>query len=153
MTAPPLVGCVVWSLHHFICFFALAYAIIIFYVLPLFHFVFAVAHLCLLRHFHSNQVPNAPLAKASPCVCISLWGTDGRWLDHSSIHHVDGLLISLLVSCMNLLLNFIRFLGTVWRCNGCLVLFTWSPFLFNTSPYGSGAIPASYLYYLSVDIL
>ena len=65
--------------------------------------------LCLLRpifvrslliHFHSNQVPDAPLARNSLCVCISFWDTDCRWLDHSSIRHVDGLSISLSMSCM-----------------------------------------------------
>ena len=76
----------------------------------------------LLRHFHSNQVPDAPLAKDSLGVCISLWGTNCRWLYYSSISRVDGLSISSPVSCMKLLLDFRHFFGTVWPCSGCLVI-------------------------------
>ena len=54
----------------------------------------------LLRHSHSNQVPDAPLASDALCVCVSLWGTDCRWLEHSTIRRVDGLLIISSVSCM-----------------------------------------------------
>ena len=79
----------------------------------------------LLRHFHSNQVPDAPLVKDSQDICISLLYTDCRWLDHSLIRRVDGISISLSVSCMKLLLDGIRLFGTMW----CL----------NTSPYGRGS--------------
>ena len=73
----------------------------------------------LLSHCHSSQVPDAPQAKDSIGFCISLSGTDCKWLDHSLIRRVDGLSISLSVSCMKLLLDFIRFF--VWPCNGYLV--------------------------------
>ena len=67
----------------------------------------------LLRHCHSNQVPDVPLAMDFLCVCISLWGTEGGWLDHSSIPRVGGLSISSSVSCMKLFLDFKHFFGTV----------------------------------------
>ena len=41
--------------------------------------------------------------------------------NHRSISRVDRLSISSSVSCMKLLLDFIRFFGTVWPCSGCLV--------------------------------
>ena len=84
----------------------------------------------LLRPFHYNHVLDAPLARDSLSVCISFWGTDCWWLDHSSIHRVDGLSISSSVSCMKLLLDFIGFFGSVWPCSGCLVSFTCSPYPF-----------------------
>ena len=99
----------------------------------------------LLRHLHSNQVPDAPLTKDSPCVCISLSGTDYRWLDHSLICRVDGLSISLSVSCMKLL-NFICFFGTVWLCGGCQVSFTCSSLSLCIATLllmAGGAIPVS----------
>ena len=72
--------------HCLVCFFALARAIIIlyfqFFILSFLRPIFVRS---LLRHFHSNQVPDAPLARDSLCVCIILWGTYCRWLDHISI--------------------------------------------------------------------
>ena len=73
---------------------------------------------------------DASLAKDSLCVCIILSGTDCSWLNHIFIRHVDGLSFSLSVSCMKLLLDFIRFFATVWPCSGCLVSLTCSPSLF-----------------------
>ena len=71
-----------------------------------------------LRHFHSNQVPDAPLARDYLGVYIE---TNCRWLDHNSIRRVDGLLISFSVSCMKLLLDVKRFFRIVWSCSGYLV--------------------------------
>ena len=84
----------------------------------------------MLRNYHSNQMSDAPLARDSIGLYISLWATYCRWLDHSSIRRVDGLSISSSVSCMKLLLDIRRLFGTVWPCNGCLVSFTYTPSLF-----------------------
>ena len=81
-------------------------------------------------HHHSDHVPDAPLARDSLDVCISLWGTDRRWLDHSLVRRVGGISVSSLVACMKLLLDFIRSFGTVWSCSGCLVSLTCSASLF-----------------------
>ena len=112
--------------HRLICFFALARGIIIFYVLPLLMLCFLqpIFVRSLLMHFHSKLVSDAPLARDSVCVCIRLWGRGCRWLDHSSIRGMDGLAISSAVPCMKLLLDFIRFFGTVWPCCGGLLSFT-----------------------------
>ena len=66
----------------------------------------------LLRYLHFDHLPDAPLARDSLGVCISLWSTDCRWMDHILIHRVDGLSISSLLSCM--LLDFRRLFGTMW---------------------------------------
>ena len=129
-------------------FFSLARGIIISYIFPLFHAVFAAAIFVrsLLRHIHSNQVSDAPLARDSLGVGISLWGTDCRWLVHSSIRRVDGLSISLSVSCMKLLLDFICFFVTMWPCSGCLVSFTKYSLSLCAAPpllIGGGVIPVS----------
>ena len=96
----------------------------------------------LLRHFHSNQVPDAPLAKDSQGVCIILWGIYCRWLEYRLIRRMDGLSISLSVSCMKLLFDFRRSFGTMWPCSRCLVSFMCSHSLSlcrTTSHCGSGS--------------
>ena len=86
----------------------------------------------LLRHFHSNQVPAAPLAKDSLAVRISWSGTYCRWLDHSLVRRVDGQSIV----CQYHAWSYFQipdsrcFFGTVWSCSGCLVSFTCPPSLF-----------------------
>ena len=115
-----------YRLSFDLCFLALARDIIMFYVLPLFmlRLLWPIFVRSLLRRFHSNQLQDPPLAKDSLGVYISLSGTYCRWLDHSLIRCVNGLSISLSVSCMKQPLYFIRFFGTVWPCSGCLVLLT-----------------------------
>ena len=113
----------------------------------------------LLRHFHFNQVQDAPLTKDSLAVRISWSGTYCRWLDHSLIRRVNGVSISLSVSCMKLLLDVLRFFGTVWPCCGCLVSFTCPLSLslsqhFSLWPGGQyRLVDTSYQYYSAVDIL
>ena len=106
-----------------VCFFALTHGIIIFYTFPFFmlYLLRTIFVGRLLRPFHSNQVSDVPLAMDSLGVCISLWCTACRWLDHSSICCVDGLSISSSVSFMKILLDLIRFFGTVWPCSRCLI--------------------------------
>ena len=89
----------------------------------------------LLMHFYFDFVPGAPLARDSLRVYISLWGTDCRWLYHSSICRVDGLLICSLVSCKKLLLDLRHLFGNVWPYSGCLVSFTcFSNFICASTP-------------------
>ena len=126
--------------HRLICFFSLARGIIIFFIFPLFHVVFTEAHLCIksIEAFHSIQVSDAPLVKDSLSLYISVWCTDCRWLDHSSIRWVDKLSISSSVSRKMLLLFFRRIFVIVWQCNGCLISFSCTHSLSvcsNTSTY------------------
>ena len=58
--------------------------------------ILAAAHLCAksVEVPHSDKVPDAPLARDSLGIWISLWSMYFRWLDHSSSCRVDGLSIS-----------------------------------------------------------
>ena len=83
-----------WTLEEMVyplgCFITRSYGLIIFYIFRPFH---DAAHL--LRHFHSDHVSDdVTLARDLLGVCISLWGTYCRWLDHSTIRRENGMTIS-----------------------------------------------------------
>ena len=111
--------------HRLICFFALVRGIIIFYISHFFMLCLLrpIFVRSLLRHFHSNQVSDTPLARDSLGVCSSLWDIDCRWFNHRLIRRLDGLSLSSSVLCMKLLLDLRHFFGTMWPCSGCLISF------------------------------